>query len=57
LQAGSLVTSALASLPVWGSFDPLPVLEFWERESKRKKRGEDEEEDLFLQTEMRSATV
>jgi hypothetical protein len=54
LQAGSLVTSALSSLPVWGSFDPLPVLEFWERDSKRKKL---EEEDPLLQNEPQSSTV
>ena len=50
-QAGSLMTSALSSLPVWGSFDPLPVLEFWERDSKRKEQQNIEEDDPFLQTE------
>jgi hypothetical protein len=49
LQAGSLVTSALASLPVWGSFDPLPVLEFWERDSKRKSHPKPDDEDPLLQ--------
>jgi hypothetical protein len=50
-QAGSLMTSALSSLPVWGSFDPLPVLEFWERDSKRKEQQRSEEDDPFLQAE------
>jgi hypothetical protein len=53
LQAGSLVTSALSSLPVWGSFDPLPVLEFWERESKRKAQRNTDEDDPLLQSELR----
>jgi hypothetical protein len=56
LQAGSLVTSALSSLPVWGSFDPLPVLEFWERDKKRKGRDRDEE-DPFMQPESDSVAV
>jgi hypothetical protein len=57
LQAGSLVTSALSSLPVWGSFDPLPVLEFWERESKRKDKLNSDEDDPLLQSELRPTTV
>jgi hypothetical protein len=50
-QAGSLVTTALSTLPVWGSFDPLPVLEFWERESKRKGQQNPEEDDPYLHSE------
>ncbi len=50
-QAGSLMTSALSSLPVWGSFDPLPVLEFWERDAKRKEQEKLDEDDPFLQSE------
>ncbi|HJS09211.1 MAG TPA: hypothetical protein VJ809_16190, partial [Pirellulales bacterium] len=57
LQAGSLVTSALSSLPVWGSFDPLPVLEFWEREQKRKEQRNADEDDPLLQSEPRSTAV
>jgi hypothetical protein len=49
-QAGSLVTTALSSLPVWGSFDPLPVLEFWERD-KHKNRDDHDEEDRYLHSE------
>ena len=57
LQAGSLVTSALSSLPVWGSFDPLPVLEFWERESKRKAQRNTDEDDPLFQSELRPTAV
>jgi hypothetical protein len=57
LQAGSLVTSALSSLPVWGSFDPLPVLEFWERESKRKAQQNSDEDDPLLPSEPRATAV
>jgi len=31
LRGVSLVASAIASLPVWGFFDPLPVLSRWEK--------------------------
>jgi hypothetical protein len=51
LQAGSLVTSALSSLPIWGSFDPLPVLEFWERDSKRNELKKPDEDDPLWQSE------
>jgi hypothetical protein len=57
LQAGSLITSALSSLPVWGSFDPLPVLEFWEREQKRKTQRNSDEDDPLLPSEPRATAV
>jgi hypothetical protein len=57
LQAGSLVTSALSSLPVWGSFDPLPVLEFWEREQKRKQQRNPDDDDPLLQSEPRATAL
>ncbi len=38
----SLIASAMASLPVWQSFDPLPVLSKWEKSSPTDSRsGED----------------
>jgi hypothetical protein len=36
LRGGSLLATALSSIPAWGSFDPLPVLDFWDKNSKRK---------------------
>jgi hypothetical protein len=45
LRGGALVASALSALPAWRSFDPLPVLEFWERQSKRDE--EEPEEDAL----------
>ena len=41
LRAGPLVASVLSSLPAWRTFDPLPVLDFWER--KKKKMKEEQE--------------
>jgi hypothetical protein len=41
LRAGPLLASVLSSLPAWRTFDPLPVLDFWERK-KRKKKEEQE---------------
>ena len=41
LHAGPLVASVLSSLPAWRTFDPLPVLDFWE--SKKKKKKEEQE--------------
>ncbi len=37
-RGGSLLASALASLPAWRSFDPLPVIEYWERDEKRRRK-------------------
>ena len=31
LRGVSLIASAIASLPVWGFFDPMPVLSRWEK--------------------------
>ena len=49
LRGSALVASAASSMPVWQTFDPLPVLEFWEREEKEgllekidRERGEDD---------------
>jgi hypothetical protein len=47
MRAGSLVASALSSLPVWNGFDPLPVLEFWERDQHDRRREEDDD-DAFV---------
>jgi hypothetical protein len=32
LRGVSLIASAMASLPVWGNFDPMPVLSRWEKD-------------------------
>jgi hypothetical protein len=45
LRAGALLASALSSLPAWVSFDPLPVLEFWEKD-KADKQAKDKDDDL-----------
>ena len=37
-RGGSLLASALASLPAWRSMDPLPVIEYWEQDEKRRRR-------------------
>ena len=41
LRAGPLVASVLSSLPAWRTFDPLPVLDFWERKKKKKKEEQE----------------
>jgi hypothetical protein len=35
LRSGARFASARSSLPLWRSFDPLPVLEFWEKRARR----------------------
>jgi hypothetical protein len=37
-RGGSLLASTLASLPAWRSMDPLPVIEYWERDEERRRR-------------------
>ncbi len=44
--AGSLVASALSSLPVWNGFDPLPVLEFWERDQHDRRHDDDDDDPI-----------
>jgi hypothetical protein len=52
LRGGSLLASLLAATPLWKSFDPLPVLAFWEKRKKQRPRpgkkdksnGDDEHE-------------
>jgi len=52
LRGGSLLASLLAATPLWKSFDPLPVLAFWEKQKKQRRRpgekdkskGDDEHE-------------
>jgi VCBS repeat-containing protein len=52
LRGGSLLASLLAATPLWKSFDPLPVLAFWEKHRKQRRRpgekgrsnGDDERE-------------
>ena len=38
LRGGSLFASLLAATPLWKSFDPLPVLAFWEKDKKQRRR-------------------
>ncbi|MCL5279171.1 MAG: cadherin domain-containing protein [Planctomycetes bacterium] len=38
LRGGSLLASLLAASPLWKSFDPLPVLAFWEKRKKERSR-------------------
>jgi hypothetical protein len=48
LRAGTLLASVLSSLPAWQSFDPLPVLDYWERKKDRdptKPDGADDSDD------------
>jgi hypothetical protein len=40
LRGGSLLASLLAATPLWKSFDPLPVLAFWEKRKKQRRPGE-----------------
>jgi hypothetical protein len=37
LRAGTFVAGALSTIPAWASFDPLPVVEFWEKDRKPSK--------------------
>jgi hypothetical protein len=39
----SLLSSALASLPLWRSFDPLPVLSSWRKREEGEEIDENEE--------------
>jgi hypothetical protein len=45
LRSGALLASAISSLPMWRSFDPLPVLEFWEKKAHRRDKDDDELEE------------
>ncbi|MDP9173512.1 MAG: hypothetical protein M3O30_06560, partial [Planctomycetota bacterium] len=36
IQSGSLLMSAISTLPFWGWFDPLPVLDSWEKRKVRR---------------------
>jgi hypothetical protein len=38
LRSGALLASAISALPMWRTFDPLPVLEFWEKRARRRGR-------------------
>jgi VCBS repeat-containing protein len=40
LRGGSLLASLLAATPLWKSFDPLPVLAFWEKRKKQRRPAE-----------------
>jgi len=54
VQGGSLLLSAITAMPFWRWFDPLPVLESWDKALRRGKRarrnknvkGSDEESEL-----------
>lgn len=37
--SGSLMSSVLAMIPVWRGFDPLPVLDHWEKTRPKGKKG------------------
>jgi hypothetical protein len=39
LRGGSLLASLLAATPLWKSFDPLPVLAFWEKRKKERRQS------------------
>ncbi|MBW1699849.1 MAG: cadherin domain-containing protein, partial [Deltaproteobacteria bacterium] len=45
LRGVSLVASAMASLPVWGFFDPMPVLSRWEKTPQDPQQTEPESTD------------
>jgi hypothetical protein len=45
LRSGALLASAISSLPMWRSFDPLPVLEFWEKRARRGRNEKGQEEE------------
>jgi hypothetical protein len=42
-RGGSLLMSALSTLPVWRLLDPLPILESWEKKPKASKRKQDQD--------------
>jgi hypothetical protein len=50
LRGGSLLASALSSIPLWRSFDPLPILEFWERGGSQ----DDEDDDVLDERTLRN---
>ncbi|HEY4760129.1 MAG TPA: hypothetical protein VIH42_06075, partial [Thermoguttaceae bacterium] len=45
IRGSALLTSTLASLPMWQLVNPLPILESWEFKSKKQKRHDEIEED------------
>jgi len=45
IRGGSLLASMLSALPAWRFADPLPVLEYADRKSKRRRRGQDIDDD------------
>ena len=45
LRGVSLVASAIASLPVWGFFDPMPVLSKWEKTPEASQQTDAESTD------------
>jgi hypothetical protein len=44
LRAGALAATLLSSLPAWQSFDPLPVIDFYERKRRETNNSEDDGE-------------
>jgi hypothetical protein len=48
LRAGTLLASVLSSLPVWGNFDPLPVLEYWDRKGRGGADDDDDQRESYL---------
>ena len=50
LRGGSLLATVLAAMPMWRSFDPLPVLAFWNKRRKRRRlfqrKGAQTEEEI-----------
>jgi hypothetical protein len=54
LNGGALVASMITSLPVWQSFDPLPILDSYgktqskaQKKNKEKRRAEQRIENLI----------
>lgn len=38
IRGGSLLASMLSAVPLWSLLDPLPVLEFTDKDTKRRKK-------------------
>ncbi len=52
VRGGSLVTSVLCAIPAWRLLDPIPVLEFERRKTRRWKRDKDAAADSDTGPEM-----
>jgi hypothetical protein len=45
IRGGSLVATLLTTLPLWRWLDPLPVLDFHDRQAHKPKDGEEDNDD------------